>query len=97
MSSYNITIPGGSSKRLPVGGKYCEKDIIVTAEETGVELPELTNPGTDADLLAGKELIDADGNIVTGTATYSTLYIKLAKPNDNFGDDGDVCILAIGG
>jgi hypothetical protein len=37
MSNYNITIPGGSSKRLPVGGKYCEKDIIVTATGGGEE------------------------------------------------------------
>ena len=33
----------------------------------GVELPELTYPGTAADLMNGKELIDGDGNIVTGT------------------------------
>ena len=33
----------------------------------GVELPELTNPGTAEDLEDGKELIDAEGNIVTGT------------------------------
>ena len=32
-----------------------------------VELPELTNEGSAADLLIGKELIDSDGNIVTGT------------------------------
>lgn len=35
--------------------------------QTGVELPELTTPGAAADLLAGKELIDADGNKLTGT------------------------------
>ena len=34
----------------------------------GVELPELTNPGTAGDLASGKQLIDADGNVVTGTA-----------------------------
>lgn len=33
----------------------------------GVELPELTNPGTAEDLEADKQLIDAEGNIVTGT------------------------------
>lgn len=35
----------------------------------GVELPDLTNEGTEADLLIGKELIDGDGNVVTGTFT----------------------------
>lgn len=33
----------------------------------GMELPELTTPGTAADLLTGKELIDGNGEIVTGT------------------------------
>lgn len=36
---------------------------------SGVELPELTNPATANDLLAEKELIDGDGNIITGTFT----------------------------
>lgn len=35
-------------------------------------LPELTNPGTASDLLSGKELIDADGNVVTGTIATKT-------------------------
>lgn len=37
--------------------------------EAGKLLPELTNPGTSADLMEGKELIDSDGNVVTGTYT----------------------------
>lgn len=32
----------------------------------GVKLPELTNEGSASDLLSGKELIDSDGNVVTG-------------------------------
>ena len=38
----------------------------------GVELPELTNEGTASDLLSGKELIDGDGNKVTGTFSIET-------------------------
>lgn len=34
---------------------------------SGVELPELSNPGTASDLLSGKELIDGEGEVVTGT------------------------------
>jgi hypothetical protein len=34
---------------------------------TGVMLPTLSNPGTASDLASGKELIDQNGNIVTGT------------------------------
>lgn len=33
----------------------------------GVELPELTNEGTSSDLLSGKQLIDQEGNVVTGS------------------------------
>lgn len=40
----------------------------VDAIHTGVELPELTNPGAASDLLAGKELIGEDGKVVVGTA-----------------------------
>ena len=32
MSDFNITVPGGESKRLKTGGKYCPADIVVTAE-----------------------------------------------------------------
>lgn len=33
--SYNITIEGGKSVRLPTAGKYCDRDIIITAEGGG--------------------------------------------------------------
>lgn len=38
----------------------------------GVELPELTNEGSASDLLSGKQLINADGNVVTGTIATVT-------------------------
>lgn len=43
---------------------YPEK---ISAIQTGVQLPELTNPGSAADLLAGKQLVDQYGNPLTGT------------------------------
>lgn len=30
--SHNITIEGGTSVRLPTAGKYCDRDIVITAE-----------------------------------------------------------------
>ena len=30
--SFNITVEGGKSVRLPTAGKYCDRDIVVTAE-----------------------------------------------------------------
>ena len=37
--------------------------------EAGVELPTLETPGSASDLAAGKQLIDANGNVVTGTVS----------------------------
>ena len=31
MSEFNIEVEGGSSVRLPTAGKYCDRDIVVTA------------------------------------------------------------------
>lgn len=39
----------------------------IAAIETGTQLPTLTNPGTAADMAQGKQLIDQNGEIVTGT------------------------------
>lgn len=33
--SYNITVEGGTSVRLPTAGKYCDRDIVITAEGGG--------------------------------------------------------------
>lgn len=41
-------------------------DTLERLDEAPV-LPSLTNPGTAADLLSGKQLIDANGKVLTGT------------------------------
>lgn len=33
--SFNIEVAGGSSVRLPTAGKYCDRDIVVTASGGG--------------------------------------------------------------
>jgi hypothetical protein len=33
--SHNITVSGGTSVRLPTAGKYCDRDIVITAEGDG--------------------------------------------------------------
>lgn len=71
MSEHNVIMAGGSSVRLPTAGKYCDRDIVITAEPGGVELPELTSPGAAADLMTGKQLIDSDGKVVDGTFTLA--------------------------
>lgn len=72
MSEFNIEVQGGSSVRLPTAGKYCEKDIIVTASGGG---------GTDEI----ENLIDKSGVLGTfeGTATEKvemlTHYVDVFK------------------
>lgn len=67
MSEHKITVEGGSSVRLPTSGKYCDRDIIVTAEGGGTELPPLDYPAAESDVVKGKEYIDASGAKKTGT------------------------------
>ena len=54
MNDINITVEGNSSKRLKTAGKYCDRDIVVTAEGGGnggklpsgyTELPYLQSDG----------------------------------------------------
>jgi hypothetical protein len=56
----------GNGTVTPDAGKYLSS-VVVDVPQSGVELPTLSNPGVAEDLLAGKELIDANGNVVTGT------------------------------
>ena len=37
MSEHNITIEGGTSVKLKTEGKYCDRDIIVTAIKNDVQ------------------------------------------------------------
>lgn len=72
MSEHNITVQGGSAVRLKTAGKYCDRDILVSATPGGVDLPELTNEGTDSDLMYGKQLINGAGKAVTGSFTLDS-------------------------
>lgn len=38
--SHNVTVQGGKSVRLPTAGKYCEQDIIITAEGGGPDVDD---------------------------------------------------------
>lgn len=52
MSEHNITVEGGTSVRLPTAGKYCDRDIVVTAQGGG------SSGGGEADNSALIGLID---------------------------------------
>ena len=68
--SHNITVEGGTSVRLPTAGKYCDRDIVVTATGGGsVSEPatisgiNLHNAGTDIPntYLSGTNVIEFNG------------------------------------
>lgn len=37
MNEFNIFVKGGKSIRLPTGGKYCDRDILVTTEDNSAD------------------------------------------------------------
>ena len=67
------TVPSGTLEIVENGTydvtNYASANVEV---EQGVQLPELDNPGSASDLAEGMELIDADGNVVTGTVPVKT-------------------------
>lgn len=64
-------------------------DLVNALPEAGggIQLPTLTNPGSASDLAVGKELLDENGEVVTGTlpisdiTTYGTDNPKLVEAN----------------
>ena len=62
--SFEITVEGGSSVRLPTAGKYCDRDIIITASGGGGNSVVAFLAGT------AKEVIDTSG-VVTSLNQYA--------------------------
>ena len=59
--------------------------------QQGTKLPELTNPGSAADLLAGKQLVDQYGNPLTGTMPE----VELAVPGISIDANGLITASAV--
>ena len=55
--SFNIEVQGGSSVRLPTAGKYCDRDIVITATGDG------SGGGSSATTISGINLHDATTDI----------------------------------
>lgn len=55
------------SNNTPKLQSLLDKINSLPEASTGVELPELSNAASASDLLASKQLIDGEGNILTGT------------------------------
>jgi hypothetical protein len=54
--SHNITVEGGTSVRLKTAGKYCDRDIIVTAEGS-------TSGGGESATISGVDLHDRTSDL----------------------------------
>jgi hypothetical protein len=54
MSEHNITVEGGSAVRLKTAGKYCDRDIIVTAiggGGSGITLDDIASKAIEGDVV----------------------------------------------
>lgn len=58
--SYNITVEGGSSVRLPTSGKYCDRDIVVTATGVNCKIYRVNVPTAVAEQFVTLVTGDAD-------------------------------------
>lgn len=58
--SHNITIASGSSVRLPTAGKYCDRDIVITAEVEHYEGSYDVTPMVTQQVLPTKEKFMTD-------------------------------------
>lgn len=98
--SWNIEVEGGSSVRLPTKGKYCDRDIVVTAKGGG-GLDTSDANAVAKDIMWGKTAY-VKGEKVTGTLTTYNAEVTPTKedqyiyPEDGFLFD-EVCVEAIPG
>ena len=62
--SYNITVDGGNSVRLPTAGKYCDRDIVVTATGGG----SVSEPSTISGINLHNKKTDIPNTYLEGAA-----------------------------
>lgn len=70
--THNITVEGGTSVRLPTAGKYCDRDIVVTATGGSGEDAD-TNTTAMANLLLG-EITELYNDKAAGTLAPYMFY-----------------------
>lgn len=66
MSEHNIIVEGGTSVRLPTAGKYCDRDIIVTAQGGNADIEDMLVGG-----IAKETLTEYSNERVTEIRDYT--------------------------
>lgn len=75
MSEHNITLEGGTSIRLPTAGKYCDRDILVTAVGSGITFDDIA-----VGSITGDVVLDADTIAAHSFYNYTGV-TSLVAPN----------------
>lgn len=77
--THNIAVEGGTSVRLPTAGKYCDRDIVVTATGGGAggDLPDGYSR-VDYIRFAGKQVVDT-GIICNKNTKIQTYFTRAAS------------------
>ena len=71
-------------------------DTVNALPEAGdVELPELSNPGTAENLEQGYELIDADGNVITGNVPVARGGVNVEATSVTYVPMGDQSVVKL--
>jgi hypothetical protein len=83
--SHNITVEGGSSVRLPTAGKYCDRDIVITATGGGGNKTISLTPygGSEVGELPFHKMV-----VVSGQTIILTFYLT---KNQGYVYDGRNC------
>lgn len=90
--SHKITVEGGKTVRLPTKGKYCDRDIVITAEGVNVEEYEgyyVLTPKVDAQTIPTKDKYMIDDVYVEAIPIFdvsnnsggTTFYIATNEPD----------------
>ena len=65
--THNITVEGGTSVRLPTSGKYCDRDIVVTATGGGI----VSEPSTISGINLHNKKTDIPNTYLDGAAVIA--------------------------
>ena len=88
MSEFKIEVAGGSSVRLPTAGKYCDRDIVVTATGGGSTGGGSTGGGGSARLQT--KTITANGTYYPDSGYDGLSYVDVAVPTGGYTGFGEM-------